>query len=90
MLPKDIFGIIVRAAGLVVLRWSMWEFRNYTQWHYEASQRTTDPAIYLIWGTGCLVLGAYLLAGAPHLVRFSYPELESPDTESEGSENQQG
>lgn len=85
MTPKDIFGIIVRAAGLFILRLSLWLFYDYTLWGRtpNASTKPFDPSIFMVWGIGYLALGLYLLAGAPHLLRFSYPEPEPGPPESE-------
>jgi len=37
----------------------------------------------MIWGIGYLALGLYLLAGAPHVLHFRYPERKPGQTESE-------
>jgi hypothetical protein len=92
MTPRDIFGIVLRAAGLYILRLSLWLFYDYMLWHRtpDAATKPYDPSIYMIWGIGYLALGLYLLAGAPHILRFAYPEpkAESPESDVEHSEKE--
>jgi hypothetical protein len=97
MTPRDIFGIIIRAAGLFILRLSLWLFYDYTYWFYTPNagmsayaeaQKVSDPKIYLVWCVGYLALGLYLLAGAPHLLRLSYPEPEAPESKFEDGEKE--
>jgi hypothetical protein len=87
MTPKDIFGIVVRVAGLFMLRLALWLFYDYMAWYYHipasayaASTNVVDPKIYMIWGVAYLAIGVYLLSGAPHLLRFSYPDAEPPQS----------
>jgi hypothetical protein len=93
MTPKDIFGIILRAAGLFILRLSLWLFYDYMLWYRtpNAAMKPFDPSLYMGWGIAYLVLGLYLLAGAPHLLRFAYrePEPEPPESEVEHSEKEE-
>jgi len=98
MTPKDIFGIIIRFAGLFMLRLSLWLFYDLTAWYYPnsassyrpTSSQVSDPKVFLLWGIGYLAIGIYLLAGAPQLLQFSYPEPESPDSGNEHREEAVG
>ena len=92
MTPKDIFGIIIRVAGLFILRLSLWLFYDYTRLYYEigtyplSNMKFSNEKFMIWWGIGYLVLGLYLLAGAPHLLRFSYREPVSEGRELEAEQ----
>lgn len=48
----------------------------------------SSPRYYLVAGLSHLLVGAYLIRGAPHLVRFAYPEEEDNESQDE-HENQE-
>ena len=84
MKPKDIFGIIVRVIGLVLLIYAIW-FLIYgfaTIMGY-SEVNVGYKVSYFISGTTFLLLSLYLLRGAPLLVKYSYPEKANKEKESE-------
>ncbi len=76
MKPKDVFGLVIRIFGVVgvllgCFYWLSIIFylmgvhpEGYTLYHYLAA------------GLMTMALGLYFLRGAPHIVRFAYPENE--------------
>jgi len=77
---KDIFGLIIRFAGLFVLRLSLWCFQEYThllyQVKYPSDFLNSEKVYFLSWGIGYLVLGFYLLTCAPQLLKIAYKDTE--------------
>jgi hypothetical protein len=64
MRPEDVFGIIVRTIGLLLmLSWLI------IIWMAVAS----GSAFALLIAFVICTLGGYLLRGAPHVVAFAYP-----------------
>jgi hypothetical protein len=68
MKPSELFGIAVRVVGLVSLlqllagAWVL--FTSWSNLPWQAIARS------IVW----LFLCVYLLRGAPHIVRFAYPD----------------
>lgn len=84
MKPRECFGIIVRTIGLLLLIYGVFEAvsalfivvdKSYTKPH-------SQPHIYMIYSTIFNLLSLYLLRGAPHLMRFCYPENPPPIPET--------
>lgn len=93
MKPKDLFGVAIRIFGLYFGRvglmyvYDYWYAANYPDARPSTGVRPEDVHIYLVFGAVYLGLAVYFVAGAPHLLRWSYPEPESsePDSASENS-----
>ena len=79
MQPKDAFGVVVRVIGLLVSCTSLLYLLSAVLLLFVPNYRAdVSPAWhYLLSGIVCFVLGAYLLRGAPHIVRFAYPQERS-------------
>jgi len=74
MKAKDVFGLVIRMLGVVGVLWGCSYLvgvhpEGYTLYHY------------LVAGVVTLALGLYFLRGAPHIVRFAYPDDEKKDEE---------
>ncbi|MEN3365595.1 MAG: hypothetical protein V7606_2869 [Burkholderiales bacterium] len=75
MRPVEVFGIVVRVFGLSLLVYALW----YLVYGVSTvlglgGQAGSYQVSYFISGFTFLILSLYLLRGAPHIVRFSYPE----------------
>ena len=84
MRPAQIFGIIVRVFGLSLLIYSVW----YLVYGVATAlglpeQQSGFKAAYFISGVTFLLLSLYLLRGAPHILRFSYPEESKPQAKED-------
>ena len=73
MNPQEIFGLIVRLLGLFVLFYSGWYLLFGICQLVGFEKDRTDMDTYLFMGFIAMIIAIYLLRGAPHLVRFSYP-----------------
>ncbi len=74
MQAVHIFGIIVRAAGLAMLVYAIWNLAyGVTSMLGWPPRRTGYEFGYFLTGGIFLVLGLYFLRGAPWLLRFCYP-----------------
>ncbi|MGB7480794.1 MAG: hypothetical protein WA924_10730 [Burkholderiaceae bacterium] len=74
MQAVQVFGIIVRAAGLAMLVYALWNLAfgvvAVLGW---PPRRTGLEYGYFLTGGIFLVLALYFLRGAPQLLRFCYP-----------------
>ena len=72
MKPSEVFGIFIRCVGLVLALFGLHElFRTVIMLLQNISVFSLSP---LMLGIPTLVLGVWLLRGAPWLVFFSYPQ----------------
>jgi len=84
MKPKDLFGIIVRTVGLLILLLSI----IYTFYGFSIASRPPEkwrnsPSQYFILSAGLCATALYFLRGAPALVNFAYPQKKhSPNTDT--------
>jgi hypothetical protein len=78
MKTKEMFALVVRVIGVVCL---VYLVRNMVNHLIHGS--LPGDALYLVTRIIYVVLGAYLIRGAPHLVKFAYP------TEPESGPGQQ-
>ena len=80
MSPSNVFGIIVRVFGLSLLIYSVWYLSYGVAIGFALiDQQRTSIGPYFLSGGVFLILSLYLLRGAPHVIRFSYPS--SPPSE---------
>ena len=68
MKPKEVFGIVVRAFGLVLMLWGLLYFLYLAGWMAGRG--------HLVAGAAAFAYGIYLLREAPLLVHFAYRETE--------------
>jgi hypothetical protein len=76
MKPSDVFGIILRVFGLSMTIYSFWSLLT-TLSLLGVEGFDTPTVWFFISEIGGLLLGIYLLRGAPHVVHFSYPNERS-------------
>src|ERR1039457_4298918 len=94
MKPKDLFGVAVRIFGLYFGRvglmyvYDYWYSSNYPNAKPSVGIRPEDLKIYLVFAVVYLGLAVYFVAGAPHLLRLSYPEPAAPESDVEPSEKE--
>jgi len=74
-----VFGIVARIFGLILLIYAIWYIVYGMATLVGLSGQQTGKAIYFLSGITFLALSLYLLRGAPHIMKFSYPE-EAPSS----------
>lgn len=75
MKPSEAFALIIRVFGLGLLIYALWVLAYGIAFGFGLMDaRGVGIAPYFLSGAVFLLLSIYLLRGAPHLVRFSYPE----------------
>ena len=81
MKPRDCFGVVVRAFGLVLTLFSLFYFYGAVAAAISpALGRGGTPIYYIGIGAVMVSVGLYLLRGAPLLLRYSYGKDEhDPD-----------
>ena len=85
MSPKEIFGLVIRVLGLLLSILGVWYLISTVSALVSPETPGTNPFHeYLIWALIFLAAGLYFLRGAPHIIRFSYPEPR-PDSERKTS-----
>lgn len=75
MKPRELFETAVRVIGLILTLYGTGYLVEFAAVNigYFTLQRT-DVAYYLLQGIGYIVVGLYFLRGAPHFVRYAYPD----------------
>ena len=81
MQPKDTFGVVIRVIGLLVsLIALLYLVTGALVWIVPNYRPNVSPSwVYFLIGAVALALGLYLLRGAPHIIRFAYPDKDSKD-----------
>ena len=74
MNAKDVFGVVVRTAGLFLLVYGLWYLLYGVAQATGISPITHSTVNYFLSGWGSLLVGLYFLRGAPGLLRFCYPD----------------
>ena len=86
MKPAQVFGIIVRLFGLSFFIYSLWYLVYGVATLLGLPEQHSGARVYcFINGVTFLVLSLYLLRGAPHILRFCYPD----ESKLEAKENAQ-
>jgi len=78
MTPQDIFGIIIRTVGLLML--IMWVFA------LTGCILAGGDKVLLVYSFGLCTIGGYLLQGSPFVMRFAYSRT-APRGERTSEEN---
>lgn len=74
MTPRQIFGVILRVFGLLVLVTSaLYLYSAVYTLFYPSVPHNSTAANYLAGFVLTLAASLYLLRGAPHILRFAYP-----------------
>ena len=75
MKPKDIFGIIVRTIGVILVLFSFLYFYGAVAASFKPELGRGAPPIYHIgFGFILLAIGTYCMRGAPKWLDFAYPD----------------
>jgi hypothetical protein len=84
MKAKDIFGLAIRLLGLGLCINGADNLSEFiaVQIGYFTLQRT-DPTYYFVLGVAEIIVGLYFLRGAPHFVRYAYPDDDVPEPPDE-------
>lgn len=81
---RDIFGIIVRLAGVLLLLWGIWYLSfGIAQLGGLPQDSRGEMASYFVCGIPSLVMGFIFLRRAREIVHFSYPGNQD-DSENAG------
>ena len=78
MKPRDIFGIIVRTFGVILVVYSLW-YLLYGLLQLIGCEQEQKPGELLgnfLFGGVLFFLATYFLRGAPRLLNFCYPSDE--------------
>jgi hypothetical protein len=74
MRVEDCFAVAVRVVGLVVFIYGLeWLLNSFLFRLGYFNYLDSSPGYYLIFGLAQVLVGLYLLRGAPHLLGFAYP-----------------
>jgi len=76
MKPQDVFGIVVRSAGLWLFFFGGWYvvYALSVLVGVEKGSSTDEMEAYFFDGFIYLLIALYFLRGAPFLIRFCYPK----------------
>jgi len=77
MKTEDIFGLIIRTAGLLM---AVSGISTACRWLHATAVRDV-----ILFGVPYVAITVYLLRGAPHLVRFSYPDKRKVDADEQNT-----
>jgi len=79
MKPRDVFGIVVRTAGIVLIIYGLWYllFGLLQLIGCEQEQKPGEMLGNFLFGGILFLVAAYFLRGAPLLLCFSYPKAET-------------
>jgi hypothetical protein len=80
MSAKDWFGLIVRVFGLAGTLWGFFYLMS-VLYYLMGGHPTPGYTVYhyLLAAIVTLVPSVYFLRGAPHLIRFAYPDASAAD-----------
>jgi hypothetical protein len=77
MRPVEVFGIVIRVFGLSLFIYALWYLVYGVSTVLGLGEQAGGYRLsYFISGITFLLMSLYLLRGAPHIERFSYPEAE--------------
>jgi len=78
MKPRDCFGVVIRSLGVLTLvGCALYIYSTIIALLAPQTPNSSPAYQYFIAAIVLLIVGLYLLRGAPHLMRFAYP----PDKE---------
>lgn len=79
MKPDDIFGIVVRTIGVLLLIWGLWHltFALAESMGIVAGETPDEAKLLFVTATAAIVVALLLMRAAHWVVRFSYPESTS-------------
>ena len=72
MKPHELFGVVVRSIGLVILLAGLLYLYSAVAVAFAPDKGVDSPVSYFVAGFGALLVSIYFLRGAPLLVRFAY------------------
>ena len=81
MKAKDIFGLVIRVLGVGGVLWGCSYLVSVVYYLMGVHPEGYTLYHYLVAGVVTLAFGFYFLRGAPHIVRFAYPDDEKKDGE---------
>jgi hypothetical protein len=83
MKPRDYFKTAVRIIGFVLTLHGTQYIAEFCAINigYLRLERT-DVVYYVLMGIGYIVTGLYFMRGAPHFVRYAYPDEETYEDDS--------
>ena len=79
MKEKHIFGLVVKVLGLAGVLWGCSYVVSVIYYLLGSHPEGYTLYHYVVASVVTLALGLYFLRGAPHIVRFAYPDDEKKD-----------
>ena len=76
MNAKDVFGLVLRVLGVIGVLWGCSYLMSVVYYLMGTHPEGYTIYHYLVAGIVIIALGLYFLRGAPHIVRFAYPDRE--------------
>jgi hypothetical protein len=88
---RSYFQLAMRIVGLVVCLYGLDYLREFVaiQMGYWSLERTS-PVLYFGSAAAFLIVGLYLIRGAPHFIRYAFPEDDVRDTGNNGESRSNG
>ena len=82
---EDWFALAVRVIGVVVFLYGVGYLLDSSLFRLGYfNYLDSSPGYYMIAGISYVIVGLYLMRGAPHIVRFAYPiDEEEKDVDEE-------
>ena len=79
MKPQDVFGVVIRTAGLLLFLFAGWYlvYALSVLIGVEKASDTDEMRAYFFDGVIYVLVSLYFLRGAPPLLRFCYPRSQS-------------
>ena len=88
MRVEDWFAVAVRVVGVVIFIYGLgWLLDSFLFRLGYFNYLDTSPGYYLIVGLAQVLVGLYLVRGAPHLAGLAYPTEDEDESNGEGDSN---
>ena len=84
MKSEEWFVLSLRVIGVVILTLGARDLLDALLFHLGYfSLLESSPRYFVVMGLAYILAGLYLMRGAPHLVRFAFPEMSKGESDDE-------
>lgn len=88
MRVEDCFAVAVRVVGVVVFIYGLeWLLNSFLFRLGYFNYLDSSPGYYVIFGLAQVLVGLYLIRGAPHVLGFAFPIEDDDESNGEGDSN---